>query len=108
MWSHRSGLIGALVVSLPSSVMVEQDRPVFSSASDLVVVHATIKDRDGAYVTGLTRGAFAILQDGRPQDAQRDTNSLIVQSPDRRRLVVRARSGYLAGLPTPLRDGDVR
>ena len=33
---------------------------------------------------------------------------LIVQSPDRRRLVVRTRSGYLASLPKPRRDGDVR
>jgi len=57
-------------VSLPSSVMVGQDRPVFSTESDLVVVHATIKDRGGAYVTGLTRDAFAILEDGRPQNAQ--------------------------------------
>ena len=43
---------------------------MFSTASDLVVVHATIKDRDGAYVRGLTRDAFAILEDGRAQNAQ--------------------------------------
>ena len=55
MWSHRSCLIGALLVSLPSSVMVGQDRPLFSTGSDLVVVHATIKDRGGRYITGLTR-----------------------------------------------------
>ncbi len=70
MWSHRSCLVGALLVSLPSSVTVAQDPPVFSIGSDLVVVHATIKDRGGAYVTGLTRDAFAILEDGRPQSAQ--------------------------------------
>jgi hypothetical protein len=33
---------------------------------------------------------------------------MIVQSPDRRRLVVRTRNGYLAGLPKPRREGDVR
>jgi Ca-activated chloride channel family protein len=70
MWSRRSCFIGALLLSLPSSVMVAQDRPVFSTGSDLVVVHATITDRGGAYVTGLTRDAFAILEDGRPQNAQ--------------------------------------
>jgi Ca-activated chloride channel homolog len=69
MWSKRSCLIGALLVSLPSSVMVGQDRPVFSTESDLVVVHATVREREGAYVTGLTREAFAILEDGRPQNA---------------------------------------
>jgi Ca-activated chloride channel family protein len=70
MWSNRSCLIGTLLVSLPSSVMLGQDRPVFSAGSDLVVVHATVKDRGGAYVTGLTRDAFAIFEDGRPQNAQ--------------------------------------
>jgi Ca-activated chloride channel family protein len=33
---------------------------------------------------------------------------LIVQSPDRRRLVVRTRSGYLAGLPKPRSHSNVR
>jgi Ca-activated chloride channel homolog len=70
MRSRPSGLIGAMLVILPLSETVGQDRPVFSTESDLVVVHATIKDRDGAYVTGLTRHAFAILEDGRPQNAQ--------------------------------------
>ncbi len=70
MCSKRSCLIGALLVSLQSSAMAGQDRSLFSAESDLVVVHATIKDRGGAYVTGLTRDAFAILEDGRPQDAQ--------------------------------------
>jgi hypothetical protein len=57
MRSRRSCLIGALLVSLPSSALVAQDRPVSTSESDLVVIHATIKYRDGAYVTGLTRDA---------------------------------------------------
>jgi Ca-activated chloride channel homolog len=70
MWSKWSCLIGALLVSLPSSALLGQDRPVFSTESDLVVVHATIKDGGGAYVTGLTPDAFAILEDGRPQNAQ--------------------------------------
>ena len=70
MWSHRRCLIGALLVSLPLSVMGGQDRPLFSTGSELVVVHATIKDRGGAYVTGLSRDSFAILEDGRPQNVQ--------------------------------------
>ena len=70
MRSTRACLIGALLLSVPPSAIVAQDRPVFSSESDLVVVHATITDRNGACVTGLTRDAFAILEDGRPQNAQ--------------------------------------
>jgi VWFA-related protein len=50
--------------------MVGQEHAVFSTESDLVVVHATIKARGGAYVTGLTRAAFAIFEDGHQQHAQ--------------------------------------
>jgi VWFA-related protein len=41
--------------------------PVFSSRAELVVVHVTVKDRRGAYATGLPREAFRILEDGAPQ-----------------------------------------
>jgi len=45
-----------------------QDRaPVFSSTADLVVVHVTVTDRRGAYVTDLPREAFRIVEDGAPQ-----------------------------------------
>ena len=38
--------------------------PVFSSRAELVVAHVTVKDRDGAYVTGLPQEAFRIFEDG--------------------------------------------
>ena len=41
--------------------------PVFSSRAELVVVHVTVKDRRGAYVTGLSRDAFRIIEDGSAQ-----------------------------------------
>jgi Ca-activated chloride channel homolog len=41
--------------------------PVFSSRAELVVVHVTVKDRRGAYATGLPREAFRIIEDGTPQ-----------------------------------------
>lgn len=40
----------------------------FSSGTDLVVLHVLVKDRNGAYVTGLTRETFAVFEDGRPRD----------------------------------------
>ena len=39
----------------------------FSSNADLVVLHAMVTDRRGAPVTDLTEQAFAIFEDGRPQ-----------------------------------------
>jgi Ca-activated chloride channel family protein len=44
-----------------------EQAPVFSSAAELVVVHVTVTDRRGAYVTGLSREAFRIVEDGTPQ-----------------------------------------
>ena len=44
-----------------------QDRPLFSTQSDLVVVHATVEDRRGAAVAGLQRENFLLYEDNRPQ-----------------------------------------
>jgi VWFA-related protein len=44
-----------------------EQAPVFSSAAELVVVHVTVTDRRGAYLTGLSRDAFRIVEDGIPQ-----------------------------------------
>ena len=89
-------------MTLPSVTTAGQERPLFSTESDLVVVHANIKDRSGAYVTGLTRDAFAILEDGRPQKAELFTSEdapvtvgLLVDSsgsmqPNRQRVIAAA------------------
>ena len=41
--------------------------PVFSSRAELVVVHVTVTDRRGAYVTALPQEAFRISEDRAPQ-----------------------------------------
>lgn len=46
---------------------VNEQAPVFSSAAELVVVHVAVTDRRGANVTGLSRDAFRIVEDGTPQ-----------------------------------------
>jgi Ca-activated chloride channel homolog len=44
-----------------------QDRPTFRSNSELVVLHVSVRDRGGRYVTGLTRDAFTVIDDAKPQ-----------------------------------------
>ncbi len=44
-----------------------QQRPVFGAGVDLVVVHATVTDREGYFVRGLREGDFEVREDGRPQ-----------------------------------------
>jgi Ca-activated chloride channel family protein len=41
--------------------------PVFSARSELVVLHVTARDRNGAYVTSLPATAFAVFEDGERQ-----------------------------------------
>jgi Ca-activated chloride channel homolog len=50
-----------------TAVAATQDRPVFSVESDLVVVHVAVKDTKGQPLTGLTKDAFSVFEDGRPQ-----------------------------------------
>ena len=43
-----------------------QERPTFKAGSELVVLHVSVRDR-GRYVTGLSRDAFTVIDDGKPQ-----------------------------------------
>ena len=36
-------------------------------SSELVVLHVSVRDRGGRYITGLTRDAFTVIDDGKPQ-----------------------------------------
>ena len=47
--------------------MLRQDRPTFKASSELVVLHVSVRDRGGRYITGLTRDAFTVIDDGKPQ-----------------------------------------
>jgi Ca-activated chloride channel family protein len=53
---------------LVSSVSAQDaDAPVFTTESSLVVLHVTVKDKQGHYIGGLTKDAFDVFEDGRPQ-----------------------------------------
>jgi VWFA-related protein len=54
-------------LALPLSEAKHQDRPLFSSQSDLVVVHANVEDNRGAAVPGLRQDNFLVYEDNRPQ-----------------------------------------
>jgi Ca-activated chloride channel family protein len=64
-------LISILVaesVSLPAShSSAPQERPTFRASSELAVMHVSVRDRGGRYITGLTRDAFTVIDDGKPQ-----------------------------------------
>jgi Ca-activated chloride channel family protein len=52
---------------LLSSSVQAQERPTFKAESELVVLHVSVRDSGGRYITGLERDAFTVIDDGKPQ-----------------------------------------
>jgi Ca-activated chloride channel homolog len=72
LMSLISILVAASVSLLTSTLAASpsggpQDRPTFKSSSELVVLHISVRDRGGRYITGLTQDAFTVIDDGKPQ-----------------------------------------
>jgi hypothetical protein len=70
----RHPIIPLLVLTAVATIVSAQERvrtvqpqdtqtPVFSSWAELAVVHVTVKNRRGAYATGLPREAFRMIED---------------------------------------------
>jgi Ca-activated chloride channel family protein len=64
-------IIFAGVLLLPSDFSLlasgPQERPTFKAESELVVLHVSVRDGNGRYITGLDRDAFTLIDDGKPQ-----------------------------------------
>ncbi len=67
LMSLISVLVAGSVALLTSDSSSPQDRPTFRAGSELAVMHVTVRDRGGRYITGLTRDAFTVIDDGKPQ-----------------------------------------
>jgi hypothetical protein len=59
---------GALLAFLGFVVQAAQETPVFRGEVQSIEVGALVTDRTGAFVRGLTRDDFEILEDDRVQD----------------------------------------
>jgi Ca-activated chloride channel homolog len=57
----------SLLTSSFSPAVSAQERPTFRASSELVVLHVSVRDRGGRYVAGLTRDAFTVIDDAKPQ-----------------------------------------
>ena len=60
----------ASIAALLSPPTTAQEKPTFSARSELVVLHVTVEDRKGTYISGLQKDAFSVLEDGKPQEVQ--------------------------------------
>ena len=45
-------------------------QPTFKAESELVVLHVSVRDRGGRYVTGLGKDAFTVIDDAKPQSIE--------------------------------------
>jgi len=74
-WNHVA-VVTAAILLLPAGVNVQgQEPPVFSADSELVVLHVTVKDQRGAYVSGLPQEAFSVVEDSRAQTVRLFTDT---------------------------------
>src|SRR5262245_32435889 len=68
---RRHHVLVPVIVLLTATTWAQQEElPVFSANSELVVLQVVVTDKRGAYVDGLTQDKFAVIEDGRPQDVQ--------------------------------------
>ncbi len=74
----RSACLSLAILSLLSSdfsvlasdfspLAAGQNQPTFKAEAELVVLHVSVRDRGGRYITGLDRDAFTVIDDGKPQ-----------------------------------------
>ena len=62
-----TAVIGVAGVNGAARAAQQPERPTFSAESELVVMHVSVRDRSGRYVSGLDRDAFTVLDGGEPQ-----------------------------------------
>jgi Ca-activated chloride channel family protein len=67
-------LFATLLRPLPASAQ-DAAAPSFRTASEIVVLPATVVDRDGAYISGLPLERFTVRDNGRPQEVSFFSNA---------------------------------
>src|SRR5262245_26820514 len=85
---NRRGLSpvrAAIAVLLTASLAAGQQRraqtPVFRGGTELVLVNVVVRDKSGAFVRGLTKDDFVVLEDGKPQSIDRAEFEQLDRSP---------------------------
>jgi VWFA-related protein len=68
VWFSRPGLAGAIATLIAARLLAQQqpvtDNRLFQSGIEITSITATVTDREGHPVTGLSRDAFEVYEDG--------------------------------------------
>jgi VWFA-related protein len=73
LWTRTCGvavLLWSAGAALPATSQDPPPHALFSSRTDLVVLHVSVVDRKSGFVSGLSREAFTVYEDGKPQAIQ--------------------------------------
>lgn len=68
-----TSIVAALLLTssnAPSMLAASQSQPTFKAESRLVVLHVSVRDGGGRYITGLDRDAFTVIDAGQPQSIE--------------------------------------
>ena len=67
MWTQRVAVALVLAVGVTAAPRAQQQQPPFRAETRLVVLHATVRNSRGEFVTNLDRSAFTVYQNGKKQ-----------------------------------------
>ena len=67
----RAAAVLLVTVSVAAGQQQPARSPVFRGGTELVLVNVVARDKSGAFVRGLTKDDFVVLEDGKPQSIER-------------------------------------
>jgi len=70
IWLLCALVFAAMLAVRDAAGQTGQPGPIFRSGTELVLVNAVVRDRNGAPVRGLSASDFTVTEDGRPQQIQ--------------------------------------
>jgi len=68
-----AGIVALVLAADPTALQaLRQDvrPPAFTTGADLVVLHVNVQRADGGFVSALSRDAFAVFEDGKPESVE--------------------------------------
>ncbi len=67
----RTAVVLLTTATLAAGQTPKAQPPVFRGGTELVLVNVVARDKSGAFVRGLTKDDFVVLEDGKPQSIER-------------------------------------
>ena len=80
----RTAVVLLMTATLAAGQPPKARPPVFRGGTELVLVNVVARDKSGAFVRGLTKDDFVVLEDGKPQTIERAEFEQLDRAPAQR------------------------